>query len=366
MRTEQRLSEMVCPAKKKEQTSESHYLSNQDVKLYIHNRRYLGSKFKLLPFIGKVVERHCPHVQVVADLFAGTGVVADYFNKRGKTVIVNDILYSNYLSYWTWFSPDPVDWVKMERLIDYFNEVHPTGDNYVSRHFGGTYFTVENARKIGFIREEIEKMSDLLSFREKAILITSLLYAMDKVANTTGHYDAYRRTLDNIKAIHLLVPERNDQWNQGNQIYKMDANELARIIRADLVYIDTPYNSRQYSDAYHLLENVAEWKKPKVVGVAKKMADRSHLKSAYCTMKAPLAFADLIQHLDCRYILVSYNNMAQKGDGRSNAKISAEEIIEILSARGEVKVFETDFNPYTTGKSFIKDHKELLYLCQIR
>src|SRR5699024_6204852 len=251
---------------------------------------------------------------------------------------------------------------KIEKLIKFFNESEATEENYVSNNFGGTYFTDYNARKIGYIREEIEKRSDELNVREKAILITSLIYAMDKVANTVGHYDAYRRKLDSLKEIKLLMPEFNDMLNSGNKIYKEDANELVRKINADLFYIDTPYNSRQYGDAYHLPENIVEWEKPELVGVAKKMMDRSHIKSDYCTMKATSAFADLISNIEGKYILVSYNNMAQKGVGRSNAKISSEEIVEILETRGTVKIFETNFQAYTTGKTNIEDHKEILYL----
>ena len=61
----------------------------------------------------------------------------------------------------------------------------------------------------------------------------------------------------------------NDNSNKNNKCYNIDALEIARTIKHDLVYMDPPYNSRQYSDAYHLLENIAQWKKPEVFGVAK-------------------------------------------------------------------------------------------------
>jgi adenine-specific DNA-methyltransferase len=337
----------------------------EDAKLNIKNRRYLGSKYKMLEFIWEVVNENCSDVETVADVFGGTGVVADRFRSEGKKILINDILYSNYLSYWTWFSDEVVDYQKIEKTINEFNAVEVIEENYMSSHFGDTYFTMENARKIGYIREKIEELTDSLNFREKAILITSLLYAMDKVANTVGHYDAYRRKLDSTKHIKLLVPEYKDELNTGNIIFQEDANQLVRRIKADLVYIDTPYNSRQYGDAYHLLENVAEWKKPTVTGVAKKMIDRQQIKSDYCTAKAPVAFSDLISNIDSKYILVSFNNMAQKGVGRSNAKISAEEIIETLRTRGEVETFELAFNVFTTGKTKIDDHKEILYLCKV-
>ncbi len=363
MWTEQHVKEIGNIIRKKENEQLSLPISEQ--KLKINNRRYLGSKYKLLDFICKVVEENCTEVSSVADIFGGTGVVADRFNKQGKDIIVNDILYSNYLAYLTWFGSEEINATKIESLIKEFNEYEPTEENYVSINFGGTYFTEYNARKLGFIREEIESITNELNSREKAILITSLIYAMDKVANTVGHYDAYRRKLDSLNELKLLLPEFTDELNSQNEIYKEDANELVRNISADLFYIDTPYNSRQYGDAYHLLENIAEWEKSELVGVAKKMVDRNHIKSDYCTMKATSAFEDLVSNIKGRYILVSYNNMAQKGVGRSNAKISSEEIIEILETRGTVKIFETNFQAYTTGKTNIDDHKELLYLCTV-
>lgn len=363
MRIKQHMNDITNIINKKD---EQLYLPiYEDVKLNINNRRYLGSKFKMVEYIWDVVKENCSGVEKIADIFGGTGVVADRFKLEGKKIIINDILYSNYLSYMTWFSNEEIDYGKIEALIKEFNEAEVTEENYMSINFGDTYFIVENARKIGFIREKIENLSSSLRYREKAVLITSLLYAMDKVANTVGHYDSYRRKLDSTKQIKLLVPEFKDERNSGNIIYQEDANQLVRKINADLYYIDTPYNSRQYGDAYHLLENVAEWKKPPLSGVAKKMINRQNIKSHYCTMKAPIAFADLISHIQSKYILVSYNNMAQKGTGRSNAKISSDEIIEILSTRGVVRTFIMDFNVFTTGKTKISDHKEILYLCTV-
>ena len=151
--------------------------------------------------------------------------------------------------------------------------------------------------------------------------------------------------------------------NKNNKVFNEDANELVKKIKADVVYIDPPYNSRQYCDAYHLLENVARWEKPEVHGVAKKM-DRSKLKSEYCTNKATDAFADLISNIKAKYIMLSYNNMSQKGNDRSNAKISDEDILRILRGKGKVKVFSQQYKAFTTGKSDIADNEERLFLCE--
>ncbi len=328
----------------------------------INNRRYLGNKYRLLSFIQKVVEDECENINTVVDIFAGTGVVASGFQE--KQLITNDILYSNYISNYAWFSAESYHKDLLENMIDAYNDRKEKEENYMTQNFANTYFSLEDCAKIGFIREDIEKKygQGKINFRERAILITSLLYAMDKIAKTCGHYDAFRQGVEFDVHLELHLPDVSEVNHPNNQCFNVDSNDLARDIAADLVYIDPPYNSRQYCDAYHLLENVARWEKPEVFGVARKM-DRSRLKSRYCTKSAAEAFEDLIQNLDCRYILLSYNNMAAKGNDRSNAKISDEDIFRILNNKGEVKVFSENYKAFTTGKSDIADNQERLFLC---
>lgn len=159
--------------------------------LEIQNRRYLGSKQKMLPFINEVVEKHTKNVNIIADIFGGTGVVADLFNRQGKQIIVNDILFSNFVSYVTWFGNDNVDLSKVKYEIDRLNNLKGI-KGYVTDVFGDRYFSAKNAQKIDAIREEIDYLSNL-NDRERSCIMTSLLYAMDKVANTVGHFDAYRK-----------------------------------------------------------------------------------------------------------------------------------------------------------------------------
>ena len=334
----------------------------------INNRRYLGSKARLLDFISETIKDNCKDIKVFADIFAGTGNVAWKFNKKNISVIVNDILKSNYYVYEAFFGKTDIDIDKLKNYLDIYNsDVAFEEDGYFTKNFSDTFFNSYNCSKIDYIRDNIDNefSNGKISNREKAYLVTSLLYAMDRIANTVGHYDAFRMNGDLNKKLtleELDLPSRD--VNDNNELYCMDANELVKKIKPDLVYIDPPYNSRQYCDAYHLLENVATWVKPEVFGTARKM-DRSKLKSKYCMHSAPKEFDDLIQSIDAKYILVSYNNMGQKGAGRSQAKISDNDILNSLSKRGKIKVFETDFQQFTTGKSNIENHKERLFLCTI-
>lgn len=328
----------------------------------INNRRYLGNKYKLLPFIKKVVDSECTDIEIVVDIFSGTGAVASAF--QDKQLVTNDIMYSNYISNFAWFSPRKYSRKKIEKIIDEYNTMVINEENYMTMNFSNTYFSHDDCSKIGFIREDIETKyaNKEINERERALLITSLLYAMDKIAKTCGHYDAYRKGVEFDMHLELLLPEASTTNNKKNKCYNMDSNALAKKIVADLVYIDPPYNSRQYCDAYHLLENVARWEKPEVFGVAKKM-DRTALKSKYCTRSAAEAFEDLIKQLNCKYIVLSYNNMAKKGNDRSNARISDGDIIRILSAKGKLKVFSEEYKAFTTGKSDIENNQERLFLC---
>jgi adenine-specific DNA-methyltransferase len=322
------------------------YTSRSGIRFIDFYRRlcYLGSKYKLLPFILLVVEENCANISSVADIFAGTGAVASAFTD--KQLITNDNLYSNYICHLAWFSPQEFSLKKIRNLISFYNSAAPINDNYMSDNFSGTFFGRADCRKIGFIREDIEER----------------FTAGDINANTCGHYDAFRQGIEFEKHLELSVPLPAENLSPQNTCFNEDTNELVKRIRADLVYIDPPYNSRQYCDAYHLLENIAQWKKPKVSGAARKF-DRTPLKSDYCTNKAASAFEELIKNVKARYILLSYNNMAQKGDDRSNAKISDADIMRILSAKGAVKVFTHSYKPFSAGKSNINKHEERLFLC---
>lgn len=330
-------------------------------KFSIGNRRYLGAKTRMLDFIGRVVEENTNDVRSIADIFGGTGAVANYFYTRRKNIVINDILDSNFMAYQTFFGNEDVNWSQIDKLLRQMNEL-PGNDNYVSQNYGDKFFSMGNAKKIGQARDFIENQD--LNEREKSVLLTSLLYAMDKVANTVGHYDAYRQVMDSVDPIVFRKPVVFENGAQKT-IYHEDANQLVREITADLVYIDTPYNSRQYGDVYHVLENVIDWKKPELFGVAMKPRDRRKTKSDYSTAKAPEAFDDLIQHINARYMLVSYNNMAKKGAGRSNAKISNEEIMQTLEKRGRVVRHELPFQAFTTGKTKLDNHMEYLYLVEV-
>lgn len=335
-------------------------------RINISSRRYLGNKYKLLPFIKSIVERECINVESFFDVFAGTGAVASAFTNC--RLIVNDLMRSNYITALAWFSPEKFDNNKIIKILTEFNSTDTSqSDNYFSENFSDTYFSHKVCQKIGYVRDKVEQLlnSGYINKHEWAIIITSLFYSMDRIAATCGHYDSYIKRAELPQKIILKLPNINYKVSKNNLILNFDANLIADTVDCDVAYLDPPYNSRQYCDAYHLLENLALWEKPKVYGVARKM-DRSNMKSEYCKTTASIQLEELVNKLNARYILLSYNNNGKKLQVRSNAKISDEEIIRILASRGDVKIFTTDYRPFSAGKGENKCNQERLFLCVVR
>ena len=152
--------------------------------------------------------------------------------------------------------------------------------------------------------------------------------------------------------------------NQKIDIYRCDANKLAKEIKSDIAFIDPPYNSRQYSRFYHVLENITKWEKPELYGTALKPKEENM--SEYCKTSAPKIFEDLIENLKVKYIVVTYNNTYNSKSSSSKNKITLEEIQEVLQKKGDTKVFSKPYRFFNAGKTNLKDHKEYVFITKVK
>lgn len=333
----------------------------------IHNRRYAGSKYKLLSWINGLLDDKCHDCKSFFDVFGGTGVVTASVLDKYDTFIINDLLYSNEVIYNAFFGTDVYDKEKIDRIAAEYNaqDKETLPENYASTNFGGKYFSKNDAKKIGWIREDLNTKKDAgeINTREFDILLASLLYSLDRISNTCGHYDAYikGKTIEDLFVLNLVTP-MNVEGKTVN-IYRQDANALVKEVTADIAFIDPPYNSRQYSRFYHVLENITQWKKPTLTGVAMKPPTENM--SDYCRNSAPEQFADLIANLNVKYIAVTYNNTYNSKSSSSKNKITLEQIKETLETRGKTVVFETAHQFFNAGKTEFDDHKELLFITKV-
>ena len=337
--------------------SHSHFIENNPFQL--QNRRYIGNKHKLTDWIFSNLNKECSG-ESFADIFAGTGAVGAVASKYFSKVILNDFLYSNYVIYKAFFEKGNWNKHKIRSSLIYYNNLNPNSlsENYFSKNFGGKYFSKQSAKTIGFIRQDIEDNKDSFTKKEYYILIASLLYSTDKIANTVGHYDAYfkKQSIRDSFSMRLIQPVDIDNIS----IFRQDTNLLSKKIKPDIVYIDPPYNSRQYSRFYHVLETLTKWDNPKLYGVALK-PERENM-SDYCRENAKRKFSDLIKDINSKYLVISYNNTYTSKSSSSKNKISLEEIKEILSKKGKTKTFEKDYRYFNSGNTEFKNHKEYLFI----
>lgn len=333
----------------------------------VSNRRYTGSKLKIKDWIKSLIKDNCPNAKSFCDIFAGTAIVTDEMLNEYETFILNDLLYSNEVVYKAFYQNESFD---LNKLFEYQNKYQKLdkdllSDNYVSTNFGDKYFELGDAKAIGYIRQDIEENKHRLNEREYSILIASLLYSFDRCANTVGHYEAYfkNKKINRSFKFELITPYDTLNMHKNISIFRQDANELANNIQADIVYIDPPYSSRQYSRFYHILENITKWEKPELFGSALKPAPENM--SKYCSVSAKKAFKDLIDKLNCKYIVVSYNNTYNSKSKSSENKMLLEDIMDILSTKGNTKKYEMPFKAFNAGKTNIDNHKELIFITEV-
>ena len=329
----------------------------------LESRRYIGNKASLTEWIMDVIRNHTDSRGCFCDIFAGSGSVTKKALPLFDKIIMNDFLYSNNIIYKGFFGGGEWCQEKVSDIIASFNEIDTDllSENYFSINFGGKFFEHKLSKLIGYIRESLEEMKPTLTEKEFAVLLASLIYSIDKHANTVGHFDAYIKKPIAERPFRLKMIAAKSC--PSVQIFREDSNTLARNISCDVAYIDPPYNSRQYCRFYHIYENLVKWEKPALYGVALKPAPENM--SGYCTSKAPQYFKDLILNLNARYYVVSYNNTYHSKSKSSANKILLEQILEILNSCGDTQIFEHSYNAFNTGKTEFEDHKELLFVTRV-
>ncbi len=340
----------------------------------IHNRKFIGSKQNLLDFIGGVASAQAPGATSMADLFCGSGVVAHHFAVKGLAVIASDTLYHNWIASQCFLGghPGQIDWTRVSLLLQRLDGLAPI-QGYCFREFGGSYFTPQNASRIDAIREAIADLHGRgqISTQEHAILLTSLIYAADKVANTCGQYDAFLKHLGSspysvagvhrvdatvYKPLELGLPQVVE--NGRSQTFCDRAETLIDLVDADILYLDPPYNNRQYVDNYHVLENIARWEKPELFGKTRKFS-RDHLKSPYSMKRQAQAHLEhLLKRARAKHILLSYSN---------EGIIPDHAILSALRQRGRTEVFAQEYGVFGNGagRSRRRTVTERIFYCQV-
>lgn len=310
---------------------------------------YIGSKYSLISFIQDTISQVTNYQNnsglTFCDLFAGTGIVGATYRKNGWKVISNDIQYYSYIlnKHYIENSP-PIDISLIEELnglegIDGF-----IYNNYCQGSGSGrNYFTDYNGRKCDAIRVQLEKLYNTkqISESEYIFYLASLINSIDKYANTASVYSAFLKHIKkSAERKFILEPLQIVDGIKG-MVYNKDANELCREIKGDVLYLDPPYNNRQYYSNYHILETIARYDNPELYGTTG-LRKNDNLKSKFCSKRTvEETFEDLIKNANFKYIFLSYNN---------EGLMDLDTIKRIMSKYGEYGFYTQQYKRFKADK----------------
>jgi adenine-specific DNA-methyltransferase len=325
--------------------------------------KYAGSKLKLLPYVLQLAKQI--EADTVFDAFSGTTRVSQAFAKSGCKVYCNDIavwsevLGNCYLR--TQEGPDAY-----QELIAHLNHTKPV-DGWFTEHYGGVPnggsaiqsdgmkkpWQIHNTRKLDGVRDEIESLQ--LGQVDKAVALTSLMLALDKVDSTLGHFASYLKEWAprSYMNLQLRVPMLFSSEHE-HQVFRSDVFELVDAVDADLAYLDPPYGSNnekmppsrvRYTAYYHIWTSVCLYDRAELFGKAKRRTDTSDKvapsvfeefrRDGSGRFMAVEAIERLIRRVRAKFIILSYS---------SGGRATAEELNEVIRANGRLlDVIELDY-----------------------
>lgn len=301
--------------------------------------KYLGSKRVLVPLITEVIGAVRPGGSVI-DLFSGTSRVGHGLKRRGHQVFSNDInRYAATLAQcYVQTDADRAD--EVQKWVTRFNAL-PGVPGYFTRTFceEAMFFQPKNGARVDAIREAIREAS--LDEELEAVLLVALMEAADRVDSTTGVQMAYlkkwaRRSHNDLK---LRVPALLPQAAGGKAAVSCaDALSACRELTGDVAYLDPPYNQHKYIGNYHIWETLVRWDAPEAYGKARKRIDCRARKSPFNSRKRIHEAMDtIISQIDAEVLVVSFSD---------EGYIPRDEMVQLLSRRGDVQVLARDHKRY--------------------
>ncbi len=313
--------------------------------------RYIGSKTRVLEFIDEIIKKTYGDYSntTIADLFSGTVCVSEMFKKNKTKVISNDYMSFSYAFQIAKIKLNElpecsISYIEaLQRLNSLQGEKGFFYENYCQN--GGNnrnYFSTENAMKIDAICIKLRQWlnAQMINNDMFYLLTASLIDAVTKVSNTAGTYGTFLK-INDPRMLKSLKLESIELINNGknNECYCSDIMDLITEIEGDILYLDPPYNGRQYPPYYHVLETVTLYDDPNIYGKTGRRPYKSML-SPFCQKENALsAMIELISNAQFNHIYISYS---------TDGIIEYKELCKELENYGEVECF---FKPYRRYKS---------------
>jgi adenine-specific DNA-methyltransferase len=302
--------------------------------------KYIGSKRVLIPVIIETI-RQFPKARSVLDLFSGTSRVGQALKREGFRVTANDHNAYSYVLAKCYVETNLNEVERHARsLISEFNRLPGRSGFFTDTYcIQAKFFQPQNGERIDAIRESIKSKS--LPPKLESVLLVSLMEAADRVDSTTGLQMAYLKKWAQraYNPLELRMPDVLPRAKYGNgKAHQRDALEEAREAKADIAYLDPPYNQHKYLGNYHIWETLVLWDNPEVYGVAKKRIDCKTRKSVFNSkLGCENALKEIIAVVQAKLLIVSFND---------EGYIDRETMESLLSQRGEVRIITHGYKRY--------------------
>ena len=317
---------------------------------------YIGSKFQLLDWITENIKKTIGSFEnkIIGDLFAGTGIVSYHFRNLKNIIYSNDSeLYSSIIAHaFTCSNYNE----KCQEIINLLNSEIKAGKEtigFVTQHYSPyinerMFFTIDNAKCIDYTRQRLEELTleNTLSKDDYNFILGSILISADAVSNVPAVYGCYLKKFKAkaLKKFYIKLIHKSTNSNSRSLTFNENVVNL-KLEFMDLVYLDPPYNQRQYSKNYFPLNIIA--KTPAQLNSEPPLKGKTGIPSdcfvsPFCKKGKVVetAFDDLFKSLNTNYIFLSYN---------SESIISKDKMIEIMKKYGDVSVVEKEYKRF---KSF--------------